>query len=215
MTSGDSLGVVADAMARAEQTLDLAARHLDPSLVDVLGILGFDTAVRLGARVLSVRRGGSRVSRLPQRRGLREPRPQPSRRARGPAGDARRGPPRRRADPLLAAGGHARRGAVAASAAGARRGVLREHGRRGGRLGDEVRARGDRPAAADLLRQQLSRRHARAAVARRRRVLQGGLRPAAAGLRARSVRRPRAPGGGSCARRTSPRSSSSRSRAAW
>ena len=53
-----------------------------------------------------------------------------------------------------------------------------------------------RPAAADLLRQQLSRRHARAAVAGRRRVLQGGLRPAAARLRARSVRRPRAPGGG-------------------
>jgi acetylornithine/succinyldiaminopimelate/putrescine aminotransferase/nucleoside-diphosphate-sugar epimerase len=38
----DSLGVVADAIARTEQTLDLAARHLDPSLVDVLGILGFD-----------------------------------------------------------------------------------------------------------------------------------------------------------------------------
>jgi ornithine--oxo-acid transaminase len=38
----DSLGVVADAMARTEQTLELAARHLDPSLVDVLGILGFD-----------------------------------------------------------------------------------------------------------------------------------------------------------------------------
>jgi ornithine--oxo-acid transaminase len=38
----DSLGVVADAIARAPQTLDLASRHLDPSLVDVLGILGFD-----------------------------------------------------------------------------------------------------------------------------------------------------------------------------
>jgi ornithine--oxo-acid transaminase len=38
----DPLGVVADAMARAEETLDLAARHLDSSLVDVLGILGFD-----------------------------------------------------------------------------------------------------------------------------------------------------------------------------
>ncbi|MGA8363452.1 MAG: aspartate aminotransferase family protein [Solirubrobacteraceae bacterium] len=29
-------------MARTEETLELAARHLDPSLVDVLGILGFD-----------------------------------------------------------------------------------------------------------------------------------------------------------------------------
>jgi ornithine--oxo-acid transaminase len=38
----DSLGVVADAKARAGETLALAARHLDPSLVDVLRILGFD-----------------------------------------------------------------------------------------------------------------------------------------------------------------------------
>ncbi len=38
----DSLGVVADAAARAQETFDLASRHLDPSLVDVLGILGFD-----------------------------------------------------------------------------------------------------------------------------------------------------------------------------
>jgi acetylornithine/succinyldiaminopimelate/putrescine aminotransferase/nucleoside-diphosphate-sugar epimerase len=38
----DSLGVVAEAAARADETLALAARHLDPSLVDVLGILGFD-----------------------------------------------------------------------------------------------------------------------------------------------------------------------------
>jgi ornithine--oxo-acid transaminase len=38
----DSLGVVEDAMARMEETLDLAGRHLDSSLVDVLGILGFD-----------------------------------------------------------------------------------------------------------------------------------------------------------------------------
>ncbi|MGA2454432.1 MAG: aspartate aminotransferase family protein [Solirubrobacteraceae bacterium] len=39
----DSLGVLADAIARADETLELAARHLDPSLVDVLAILGFDT----------------------------------------------------------------------------------------------------------------------------------------------------------------------------
>jgi ornithine--oxo-acid transaminase len=38
----DSLGVVADASARSDETLALAARHLDPSLVDVLRILGFD-----------------------------------------------------------------------------------------------------------------------------------------------------------------------------
>ena len=38
----DSLGVVADARARQRETMQLAARHLDPSLVDVLRILGFD-----------------------------------------------------------------------------------------------------------------------------------------------------------------------------
>src|SRR3954453_21970373 len=38
----DSLGVVSEALARGDETLGLAARHLDPSLVDVLRILGFD-----------------------------------------------------------------------------------------------------------------------------------------------------------------------------
>jgi acetylornithine/succinyldiaminopimelate/putrescine aminotransferase/nucleoside-diphosphate-sugar epimerase len=38
----DSLGVVTEAMARADETLELAARHLDSSLVDALRILGFD-----------------------------------------------------------------------------------------------------------------------------------------------------------------------------
>ncbi|HEX3433350.1 MAG TPA: aminotransferase class III-fold pyridoxal phosphate-dependent enzyme [Solirubrobacteraceae bacterium] len=40
--ASDSLGVVADAAARTQETLELASRHLDPSLVDVLRILGFD-----------------------------------------------------------------------------------------------------------------------------------------------------------------------------
>jgi len=38
----DPLGVVADALLRGEEALELASRHLDPSLVDVLAILGFD-----------------------------------------------------------------------------------------------------------------------------------------------------------------------------
>jgi ornithine--oxo-acid transaminase len=38
----DGLGVVADAIARCGETLELASRHLDSSLVDVLRILGFD-----------------------------------------------------------------------------------------------------------------------------------------------------------------------------
>jgi ornithine--oxo-acid transaminase len=40
--AGDALGILADARARAGETLELAARHLDSALVDVLGILGFD-----------------------------------------------------------------------------------------------------------------------------------------------------------------------------
>src|ERR671931_2383532 len=42
----DALGVVADAWARADETLELATRHLDRSLVDVLRILGFDKEYR-------------------------------------------------------------------------------------------------------------------------------------------------------------------------
>ena len=42
----DPLGILADARARGEQTLALARRHLDPSLVDVLAILGFDSDYR-------------------------------------------------------------------------------------------------------------------------------------------------------------------------
>ncbi|MHB8235197.1 MAG: aminotransferase class III-fold pyridoxal phosphate-dependent enzyme, partial [Solirubrobacteraceae bacterium] len=38
----DGLGVIADATTRLQETLGLASRHLDPSLVDVLRILGFD-----------------------------------------------------------------------------------------------------------------------------------------------------------------------------
>ena len=38
----DPLGVVGDARARQHEALDLATRHLDRSLVDVLSILGFD-----------------------------------------------------------------------------------------------------------------------------------------------------------------------------
>jgi acetylornithine/succinyldiaminopimelate/putrescine aminotransferase len=40
--AADSLGILADVEARSTETLTLASRHLDPSLVDVLGILGFD-----------------------------------------------------------------------------------------------------------------------------------------------------------------------------
>jgi ornithine--oxo-acid transaminase len=38
----DSLGVVADALASSPETLAMASARLDPSLVDVLAILGFD-----------------------------------------------------------------------------------------------------------------------------------------------------------------------------
>ncbi len=42
LAASDPLGIVEDARARGHETLELAALHLDPSLVDVLGILGFD-----------------------------------------------------------------------------------------------------------------------------------------------------------------------------
>jgi ornithine--oxo-acid transaminase len=42
----DPLGVLDDANERASETLALASRHLDPSLVAVLRILGFDKAYR-------------------------------------------------------------------------------------------------------------------------------------------------------------------------
>ena len=41
-TDTDPLGVIADVRARTAETLALASRHLDPSLVDVLSILGYD-----------------------------------------------------------------------------------------------------------------------------------------------------------------------------
>ncbi len=44
--SVDGLGILSDAHARADETFELAARHLDRSLVDVLRILGFDEDYR-------------------------------------------------------------------------------------------------------------------------------------------------------------------------
>jgi ornithine--oxo-acid transaminase len=41
--AADSLGVVADALTRSDETLALAARHIDPAFVDVMRIIGFDT----------------------------------------------------------------------------------------------------------------------------------------------------------------------------
>ena len=66
----DPLGVVADATARADETLDLAARHLDPSLVDVLRILGFDKAVRdrrRGSYLYDARRAAPTSTSTPAR----------------------------------------------------------------------------------------------------------------------------------------------------
>ena len=38
----DPLGIIDDVRARAGETLALASQHLDPSLVDVLSIIGYD-----------------------------------------------------------------------------------------------------------------------------------------------------------------------------
>ena len=148
----DSLGVVADAIARADETLELAARHLDPSLVDVLRILGFDKEYvsargsylydAAGRAYLDFHTGEGFASL-----GHNHP-------------DVREVLQATLAADLVdgvqihysALAGMLAEELSRAPAAGARRGVLREHGRRGGRLGDEVRARGDRSAAADLVR---------------------------------------------------------------
>lgn len=51
--AADPLGVIGDARARCSETFALASRHLDPSLVDVLAILGFDkTYVRASGSYL-------------------------------------------------------------------------------------------------------------------------------------------------------------------
>jgi ornithine--oxo-acid transaminase len=42
VAGADELGVVRDALGRHTESLELAARHLDPSLVDMLSIIGFD-----------------------------------------------------------------------------------------------------------------------------------------------------------------------------
>jgi acetylornithine/succinyldiaminopimelate/putrescine aminotransferase len=42
LLGSDPLDVVSDALARSRETFALASRHLDPSLVDVLAILGFN-----------------------------------------------------------------------------------------------------------------------------------------------------------------------------
>ena len=40
--TSDSLGILDEALARADETNSLAARYLDPSLVDMLHVIGFD-----------------------------------------------------------------------------------------------------------------------------------------------------------------------------
>src|SRR5579884_3472582 len=42
ITALDTLGIAMEAAARADETFELAATYLDPSLVDVLRILGFN-----------------------------------------------------------------------------------------------------------------------------------------------------------------------------
>ncbi len=211
----DGLGVTADARARLAETLSLAARHLDPSLVDVLRILGFDKEYALGARAptSTTRPAAPTSTSTPARASPASATTTPTcatccRRRSPPTSSTacrsttRRSPgcsPRRSRSACRAALDavfFASTGAEAVDSAM-----------------KFARAATGRPRLLSC-EQQLPRRHARPALARRRRVLQGGLRAAAARLRARAVRRPRRGSRRSCARRTSPRSSSSRSRAA-
>ena len=187
----DSLGVVADAIARAGETLELAARHLDPSLVDVLRILGFDkqyTSAQgsylydaAGRAYLDFHTGEGFASLGHNHPDVREV-----------------------LQATLAAdlvdGVQIHYSALAGMLAEALSQRL-PHGldavffaSTGAEAVDSAmkfaRAATGRPRLLSC-DEQLPRRHARPAVAGRRRVLQGGLRPAAARLRARPVRRPR------------------------
>ena len=211
----DPLDVVADAKARAHETLELAARHLDPSLVDVLRILGFDKQYvsaegsylydSAGRAYLDFHTGEGFASLGHNHPDVREVL-------------------QATLDADLVDGVQIHYSALA--------GMLAEElsqrlpagldavffASTGAEAVDSAmkfaRAATGRPRLLSC-DQQLSRGHARAAVAGRRRVLQGRLRPAAA--RAASVSRSATSRGSrrSCARRTSPRSSSSRSRAGW
>ena len=103
-----------------------------------------------------------------------------------------------------------------APAARARRRLLREHRRRGGGLGDEVRARGDRAAAPDLLRRAAftgSRSGPLSLVGDE--FFKEGFGPLLPGCERVPFGDLDAPRGGAARRTTSPPSSSSRSRAAW
>ena len=163
----DSLGVVGDAMARAGETLDLAARHLDSSFVDVLGILGFDKEYvsargsylydTAGRAYLDFHTGEGFASLGHNHPDVRDVLQATL------AADLLDGV-QIHYSPLAGMLAEALSQRLPQRA---RRRVLREHGRRGRGLGDEVRARRDRSAAVDLLRQQLPRRHARAALAGR------------------------------------------------
>ncbi len=201
LLGSDPLDVVSDALARSDETFELASRHLDPSLVDVLAILGFDREY--------VTARGSYLYDAEGRAHL------DFHTGEGFASLGHNHPDVRAVlEATLAAGladgvqihysplaGMLAEALVGAAAGRPGRGLLRQHGRGGRRLRDEVRPRRDGQAAAALLRQQLPRRHTRSALARRRRVLQGGLRSAAARLRARAVRRSRPPRAGAAQRR--------------
>ncbi len=208
----DPLGVVADATARADETIELAARHLDPSLVDVLRILGFDKQYatargsylydRSGRAYLDFHTGEGFASLGHNHPDVREVL-------------------KATLDAELVDGVQIHYSVLAGMLAEA----LSERLPAGldavffASTGAEAVDSAMKFARAATRRPRLlscdSSFHGvtlGTAVDRRRRVLQGGLRTAAAGLRAGPVRRPRPPRGAAAPSATSRRSSSSRSR---
>ena len=110
----DGLGVTADAERAPSETLALAARHLDPSLVDVLRILGFDKEYTSAQGLLPLRRrpAAPTWTSTPARALPASATTTPTC-ARCCEATLAAEPRRRRADPLLGARRHARRGADA------------------------------------------------------------------------------------------------------
>ena len=143
-------------MARSDESLALASRHLDPSLVDVLRILGFDKRYASargsylydadGRAYLDFHTGEGFASLGHNHPDVREVLEAPL------AADLVDGVQLH----YSALAGMLAQALSRAAAGGARCRVLREHRRRGGRLGDEVRARRDAAAAAALLRHRAS-----------------------------------------------------------
>ncbi len=163
----DPLGVLADAHARAGEALELASRYLDPSLVEVLRILGFDKSYRSASGSYLYDEAGRAYLDMHSGEGFASV---------GHGHPDIKAVLRATLDSDLIDGvqlhysvlsGMLAEALGGAPACGTRRSVLCQYRRRGRGQRDEVRARRHRPSAVHLMRLELSWRDARSALDRR------------------------------------------------